>query len=149
VPKTKHRAQEDIGFTLGDFINLFAVEQKVDEFGIHLHRVATCKAVYGAKVVDAGVFMVDIEQFVVFFEDRRNLRGTAFKPFHGVSCVTIYIGDSIEVVKEDYSARINLCFLGSTSCKTQEESQQAQDGDSSFHLVQKYQLLFGGKISER
>ena len=61
VPNLEHRPQQDVHLTVGLAIQVLGIEQKLDQLGIYLQRIAARLPVDGTQIVDARIFMVNIK----------------------------------------------------------------------------------------
>ena len=137
MPQMQHRAQHHVHLSPGQLVKLAAVEQKLHQFRGDLQRFSPGVSVERAQVVLPGIFMVDVKELMVFFQNMRNFGRTVRKLFCRISCVAIDKRDGIKESEIGLSHRLT-AFLRTAPAAAESgcEAQGAAEGDDPLNTFQ-------------
>ena len=142
VPDGQDRAQHHIHFAVRFVVQLFGIVQKRNQLFIDRNRFSARQAVDGTEIVDAGIFMVNVEELVILFQNAGNFGRTLFKLFCRIPCIAENIGDGIEICEIALPPMLIFGRRAGAARKEQRQRQHTQQNASGlFHPIQYRSLL--------
>ena len=122
MPQTQDSTEHHIHLAVGQFLHCFGILEKIDQLFIYSESLSTGIFIEGAKVIHAGIFMINIKEPVIFFQQKRCFGRTVIKPFCRIARIIIDVGDCIEIGEINLPFRLNYFrFLdrSAASCQNQ------------------------------